>query len=73
MNTIESKSITVRYIGKSYASWFGGQDYIAKPRHVRCKGNEPVNWRITDRDGDPYTIAKGTLNEGLVNGWIIVK
>lgn len=69
----ETKStVVVRYIGKPYARFFGTKDYIATARHVRCNGNEPVHWYIIDPDGDSYTVAKGTLNEGLVNGWIII-
>lgn len=64
--------IKVRYINKQFKSWFGDKDYEANPRHVSCVRGEPVDWRIIDRDGDSYTIAKGTLDEGLVNGWIIV-
>lgn len=65
-------SVKVRYIGKAYAYWFGDKDYEATPRYVRGKEKTPVKWRIIDRDGDSYTIADGTLEEGLEKGWVIV-
>lgn len=66
------ESIKVRYLGKPYSYWFGDKDYEAKPRYVRGKGKMLVNWRIVDRDGDPYTIAEGTIEEGLRKDWIVV-
>lgn len=67
-------SVKVRYIGNSYKYWFGDKDYVAEPRHVRGKGVNKVgvDWRITDRDGDTYTIAQGTLDEGLRKDWIVI-
>lgn len=64
--------VYVRYIGKKFCSFFGGLDYKATPRHVRVKDGSPVDWRIIDKDGDQYTVAKGTLSEGLERDWIVL-
>lgn len=66
------ESIKVRYIGKSYEYWFGDKEYEAIPRYVRGKDKIPVKWEITDRDGDLYSIADGTIEEGLKKGWVLV-
>lgn len=66
------KPIHVRYIGTSYASWFGKQTYVATPKHVRGASKTPVRYEIVDPDGDLYTVAKGALHDGLQPNWIIV-
>jgi len=67
----QQESVQVRYTGR--IGWWGSEPYIAKPFAVMpYLGNAHAVWQIEDPDGDYFTVAPGTLMDGLVKGWEVV-
>lgn len=70
MNILGEKTKKVRYLKKGYSNLQQDKIYVAEASSIMGLGanKQFARYRITDEEGDYYTVANGTV-DSLEKGW----